>query len=273
MSLLPPVTTLSFALATKQVTPALLVGIWSGCFLLYDLNPLVALLKTLDTHIVNAVVDREHATVILFNLILGATIGLVQKGRRRAGQAASLKRFAKDARSCLATACALAGLIFFDDYASILIVGNSFRPLLPALRVCKEKFAGLLHFVAVCVSASSPVSSWIGQQVGMVSTATAGVPAGKLPSPFVLTLGTLPYRFFPLCLLAFVAATVTTGRDFGPMRDAVVKSEREATTTTDDDTATLLRTWAPWSPRPRHHYGRSTRWCLLGRSSARRSVG
>ena len=235
LSLLPPVTTLSFALATKQVTPALLVGIWSGCLLLYDLNPLVALLKTLDTHIVNAVVDREHATVILFNLILGATIGLVQKGGGAQGLAASLKRFAKDARSCLATACALAGLIFFDDYASILIVGNSFRPLLPALRVCKEKFAGLLHFVAVCVSASSPVSSWIGQQVGMVSTATAGVPAGKLPSPFVLTLGTLPYRFFPLCLLAFVAATVSTGRDFGPMRDAVVKSERETSTVTEDD--------------------------------------
>ena len=128
LSLLPPVTTLSFALATKQVTPALLVGIWSGCLLLYDLNPLVALLKTLDTHIVNAVVDREHATVILFNLILGATIGLVQKGGGAQGLAASLKRFAKDARSCLATACALAGLIFFDDYASILIVGNSFRP-------------------------------------------------------------------------------------------------------------------------------------------------
>ena len=83
LSLLPPVTTLSFALATKQVTPALLVGIWSGCLLLYDLNPLVALLKTLDTHIVNAVVDREHATVILFNLILGATIGLVQREAAR----------------------------------------------------------------------------------------------------------------------------------------------------------------------------------------------
>ena len=34
LSLIPPVTTLSFALATKQVTPELLVGIWSGCLLL-----------------------------------------------------------------------------------------------------------------------------------------------------------------------------------------------------------------------------------------------
>ncbi|KAH8049341.1 Na+/H+ antiporter [Aureococcus anophagefferens] len=149
----------------------------------------------------------------------------IWSGRAAARRASSLKRFAKDAKSCLATACGLAGLIFFDDYASILIVGNSFRPLVPALRVCREKFAALLHFVAVSVSASSPVSSWIGQQVGMVSAATAAVPPGAIPSAFVLTVRTLPYRLFPLALLAFVAANVASDRDFGPMRDAVARNE------------------------------------------------
>ena len=222
LSLVPPAATLAVALQTKQVAVALLVGIWSGCLLLYGGNPGVALLRAFDSHILEAVVDREHATVILFNLLLGGTIGVVQKGGGAQGLARSLKRFARDAKSCLTTACGLAGLIFFDDYASILIVGNSFRPLIPALRVCREKFAALLHFVAVAVSASSPVSSWIGQQVGMVGAATAGVPAAAgLPSSFVLTIRTLPYRLFPLALLAFVAANVGLDRDFGPMKAAV----------------------------------------------------
>jgi|MDSY01.2.fsa_nt_gb Na+/H+ antiporter NhaC len=227
LSLLPPVTTLAVALTTKQVAIALLVGIWSGCMLLYDMNPLVSFLRTFDTHLVDSISDREHATVLLFNLVLGGTIGLVQKGGGAQGLAKSLKRFAKDARSCLATSASLAALIFFDDYASILIVGNSFRPLLPLLNVCKEKFAMLLHFVAVCVSASSPVSSWIGLQVGSVSTATAGITAAgaKLPDPFILTMSTLPYRFFPVCALAFVVALITTNKDFGPMADAVAKTE------------------------------------------------
>ena len=225
LSLLPPVATLAVALGTKQVAVALLVGIWSGCLLLHSRNPAVALLRAVDMHVLDAVVDKEHATVILFNLLLGGTIGVVQKGGGAQGLARSLKRFAKDAKSCLATACGLAGLIFFDDYASILIVGNSFRPLVPALRVCREKFAALLHFVAVSVSASSPVSSWIGQQVGMVSAATAAVPPGAIPSAFVLTVRTLPYRLFPLALLAFVAANVASDRDFGPMRDAVARNE------------------------------------------------
>ncbi|KAH8075752.1 Na+/H+ antiporter [Aureococcus anophagefferens] len=271
LSLLPPVATLAVALGTKQVAVALLVGIWSGCLLLHSRNPAVALLRAVDMHVLDAVVDKEHATVILFNLLLGGTIGVVQKGGGAQGLARSLKRFAKDAKSCLATACGLAGLIFFDDYASILIVGNSFRPLVPALRVCREKFAALLHFVAVSVSASSPVSSWIGQQVGMVSAATAAVPPGAIPSAFVLTVRTLPYRLFPLALLAFVAANVASDRDFGPMRDAVARNEAApapgAAAAPDGGAALTLALEPAGTP-----LRAPTPWCPLAPSSRRRSA-
>jgi Na+/H+ antiporter NhaC len=116
-SVIPPVATLAVALLTKQVAVALLCGIFSGCMLLYDLNPAVAMLRCFDTFIINAIADKGHTTVILFNLILGGTIGLVQKGGGALGLAQALKRFAKDAQSCLATTVALAALIFFDDYA------------------------------------------------------------------------------------------------------------------------------------------------------------
>jgi Na+/H+ antiporter NhaC len=221
----PPLWTLAVALATKQVTVALVCGIWSGCMLLHDLHPLVALLRTFDTHVVDAITDREHATVILFNLLLGGTIGLVQKGGGALGLARALKRFATDARSFQRTAACLAACIFFDDYASVLIVGNSFRPLLPLVGACREKFAMVLHFVAVAVSASMPVSSWVGMQVGCASVATAAiraVPGGvSLPDPFVLTMRSLPYRLFPLALAAFVGALLATDKDFGPMAAAV----------------------------------------------------
>jgi len=79
-SLLPPVVTLAVALIYKQVTVALFLGIFSGALLLNNFNPALAFLRCFDTHIVDAVCDREHTIVILFNLILGGTIGLVQKG-------------------------------------------------------------------------------------------------------------------------------------------------------------------------------------------------
>lgn len=48
----------------------------------------------------------------------------------------AIKKFAKDAKSLLTCSVGLGALIFFDDYASILIVGNSFQPLLGVLKVC-----------------------------------------------------------------------------------------------------------------------------------------
>ncbi len=115
-SLLPVAMTLGVALWTKQVAVALLCGIISGQLLLCG-SPTVAFLRAFDTSIIDAVSDRQHATVIIFNFILGGTIGLVQKGGGALGLAKALKRFAKDAKSCVSTAAFLAGLIFFDDYA------------------------------------------------------------------------------------------------------------------------------------------------------------
>jgi len=59
-----------------------------------------------------------------------------------------------------------------------------------------------------------PVSSWIGLQVGSASTATSAIRASGavLPDPFVLTMATLPYRLFPLAMLAFVVALLATNK-------------------------------------------------------------
>ena len=99
------------------MTIALLVGIWAGNLLLSDLSPMVAFLRTFDTHVAGAIADPEHTAVLLFTLILGGTIALVQKGGGAQGLANFMRRFAKDADSCLKTAAALATLVFFDDYS------------------------------------------------------------------------------------------------------------------------------------------------------------
>lgn len=79
-SLLPVTVTLAVALGSKQVAVALLCGIFSGCMLLNGGNPVQAFLNSFDTHLIGAVADKNHATVIIFNFILGGTIALVQKG-------------------------------------------------------------------------------------------------------------------------------------------------------------------------------------------------
>lgn len=70
----------------------MLLGIWSGCLLLHGGNPLIALLRTFDHYFVGAFVSTEHAGVVLFTILLGGTIGLVQKSGGALGLASLVKK-------------------------------------------------------------------------------------------------------------------------------------------------------------------------------------
>ena len=52
--------------------------------------------------------------------------------------------------------------------SSILIVGNSLRPLLAAVSLSPAKFAYLSHTMGVCLAALAPLSSWVGIQLGYI---------------------------------------------------------------------------------------------------------
>ena len=219
----------------------MLLGIWSGCLLLNGGNPLLALLRTFDHYFVGAFVSTEHAGVVLFTLLLGGTIGLVQKSGGALGLASLVKGLFTSGKKAALSTVALGSLLFFDDYSSILIVGNSLSPLLKAVRLSLPKFAFITHAMGSSLASLAPVSSWVGLQIGYLAAAyeqLATIPGGAawaLADPFLGFLQTLRFRFFPLTLLIFVLLTCVTGRDFGPM--ATAEEEKAATT---DESASVL---------------------------------
>ena len=127
LSLLPPLVTLGASVAMRQVVLAMLLGIWSGALLLNAGNPLIAGMRTFDYYFVGAFISAEHAGVVLFTLLLGGTIGLVQKSGGALGLANLVRGLFTSRRSGSLSTMGLPALL--DDYSSILIVGNSLRPL------------------------------------------------------------------------------------------------------------------------------------------------
>jgi Na+/H+ antiporter NhaC len=68
-------------------------------------------------------------------------------------------------------ACLSVGLfIFFDDYANCLLAGETMRPLLDMLFVSREKLAFIVDATSAPVASISPVSSWVGFEVGLIQT-------------------------------------------------------------------------------------------------------
>lgn len=135
LSVLPPLVALGASIALKQVILALLLGVFTGCLLLSRGDPLSASLRAFDTYFVDAFTPRDHAGVLLFTFLLGGTIGLVQKAGGGPALAELLTSYMRSARSALGVAACLCSLVFFDDYSSILIVGETPHPP-PHTRAC-----------------------------------------------------------------------------------------------------------------------------------------
>ena len=90
LSTLPPVATLLLAVWLRQVMVGLLIGIWLGATIAYGGNPLTGALRTVDRYLVGAVGGDSHPLIIVFTLLLGGMIAVVQ----RSGGASGLARLA-----------------------------------------------------------------------------------------------------------------------------------------------------------------------------------
>ncbi|ANM32156.1 hypothetical protein ABI59_08700 [Acidobacteria bacterium Mor1] len=216
LTILPPVIAILLALIFRQVIPALLVGVWSGTWLIYG-DPFTGALRAAK-YLVDAVADGDHASIIVFSLFLGGMVGVMS---RSGGTTALVERFTPLATSTRRGQLAtwLMGLaVFFDDYANTLVVGNTMRPVTDRLKVSREKLAYIVDSTAAPVAALFLVSTWIGFEVSLIGDALTAI--GSDRAAYTVFLAAIPYNFYPLLALAFGFMIAATGRDFGPMRTA-----------------------------------------------------
>ncbi|XP_019848639.1 PREDICTED: uncharacterized protein LOC100633882 [Amphimedon queenslandica] len=226
LTILPPILTAVIAIAFRQVLLALLIGIWLSACLARQYNVFAALLRTLDYYIVSSMGDFDHAEIIIGTFFLGGLIGLVQRSGGGLGLANIFRRFAKTNRRASIICFCVCLLIFFDDYTSILVVGTSMRTVMASSGVSKDKFAFIIQSMAPTMASFIPISSWIGAQLGYVSSGfdnCVSVTPNKY-SPFEIVSRSLPYRFLPILMLFCVILVCILNRDFACM----LTSERES---------------------------------------------
>ncbi len=217
-SILPPLIAIILALIFRQVVVSLMLGVYLGAVFIYDYNPLTGFLRLIDTYIINAIADPSHIQVIVFTLLFGGVIGLISKSGGTRGIANLVTSFAKTRRSSLIATWFSGILIFFDDYANSLVVGNLMRPVTDKMRISREKLSFFVDATAAPVASIFIVSSWIGYEVGLIQNGLSIV--GSTENAYDIFLKTIPYRFYPIAMLIFVFMTAFLQRDFGPMYKA-----------------------------------------------------
>ena len=236
-SLIPSLLAIILALVTRQVFVSMFVGIWAGAFIIEGYsagNIIPSLFQVVDTWILEAIVpndgDNQHFSIVLFSLLTGAMIGILSHNGGMRGVVNYFGRIADTRTKGQGATFALGGLIFFDDYANTLIVGNTMRPLTDALKISRQKLAFIVDSTAAPIACIAVITTWVGFQVSllddsleaMIQTDDIALPA----SGFELVMGAIPYSFYPLFMLIFIAIMIITRRDYGPM----LKAEQRALT-------------------------------------------
>jgi len=223
ISLLPPLVAIGLAIAFRQVIVALLAGVFLGALFVSGYNPVVALARTVDSYALSALADSDHASIVLFTLMLGGMVGVVSRSGGSHGLATVVTRFATSSRRGQLASWFMGILIFFDDYANTLLVGSTMRPITDRLRISREKLSFIVDATAAPVASLAIISSWIGVEIGYIADQYHTL--GIQQDAYLVFIQTIPYRFYPLLMLFFGLLVASSRRDFGPM----LKAERRAT--------------------------------------------
>jgi Na+/H+ antiporter NhaC len=222
LTILPPLVAIALALIFKDVVIALFIGIFTGAVFINRFDVFTAFFNVVDKYVLEAISDTDRASIIVFTLLLGGMVGIINKSGGVKGIVDSLSRKVTSARGTQFYTWLMGILIFFDDYTNTLVVGNTMRPLTDKWKVSREKLAYIVDSTAAPVACIALISTWIGFEISLINQALKSYNVDL--DAYHLFLSSLPYRFYPILAMLFVFLILWLRRDFGPM----IKAEKRA---------------------------------------------
>lgn len=207
-ALLPPVIAIALALITKEVYSSLFIGILMGGLLYSNFSFEGTVLHAFQDGIVASLSDSYNVGILIFLVILGAIVCLMNK----AGGSAAFGRWASEhikSRVGAQLATILLGvLIFIDDYFNCLTVGSVMRPVTDKHNVSRAKLAYLIDATAAPVCIIAPISSWAAAVTGFVEGEDG----------FSIFIRAIPYNYYAILTVVMMVTIVILNIDYGPMK-------------------------------------------------------
>ena len=187
-ALIPPIVAIGLALITKEVYSSLFVGIVVGAVFLCQGSVPIFLDAIFKNGLIAKVSDPYNVGILLFLVMLGAMVALMNK----AGGSAAFGNWAKThikSKIGAQIATVLFGiLIFIDDYFNCLTVGSVMRPITDRFKVSHERLAYLIDSTAAPICIIAPISSW--------AAAVSGFVEGE--DGLALFIQAIPFNFYAL---------------------------------------------------------------------------
>ena len=207
-ALLPPIIAIALALITKEVYSSLFIGILAGGLLYSNFSFEGTVLHVFEDGIVSVLSDGYNVGILIFLVILGTMVCLMNK----AGGSAAFGRWAQEhikSRVGAQLATIILGiLIFIDDYFNCLTVGSVMRPVTDKHRISRAKLAYIIDATAAPVCIIAPISSW-------AAAVAAFAEDGQGLNLFIRAI---PFNFYAILTIVMMVGMVLMKEEFGLMK-------------------------------------------------------
>lgn len=252
--IVPPLVAITLALWTRQIFLALVVGIWLGYMILAKAHPLTGTLDTLNAF-VTVLTDPDNARLVMFTLIIGPLIALVQRSGGVEGfvtrilnflERVSHKQHEKGNRKIVESLAVLTGLVLcIETNISLFTVGTVYRPIFDKLKIPREKLAYIADSTSAPTNILMPFNAWGAYIMGLLVIYTRG-DAPAFDSAFGVLAGTIIYNFYPILTIALLFVVIWSGRDIADMKKAEARAAQSGKILRDgavpmmDETVSML---------------------------------
>lgn len=219
-ALVPPLVAIILALITKEVYSSLFVGIVTGAFFYANFSPAKAYTTMVQDGFVSSVASSWNAGILIFLVILGAIVVLMNKAGGSYAYGAWAARKIKTRKGAMLATWGLGALIFVDDYFNCLTVGSVMRPVTDKHKISRAKLSYIIDATAAPICMIAPISSWAAAITGVIED--EGLDLGM--SGFEMFIKAIPFNIYSLLTIAMIIVITLVGLDFGSMK----KHERNA---------------------------------------------
>lgn len=222
LSLLPPLTAISLAFASKRILPSLFAGVFVAVVLVHLKTPWIAPFATLD-YMTKVACNPDNLELIAFSLVVGSLLKLIKDANGFAAFAHTIEHLRKDygRKTVFGLTFVLSSVVFLECWSNILISGATMGPLYDRVGVSRQRLAYFIHTIGLNTVAMVVINGWGAFYMSVLR-------AQAVPNPLQLILHALPYNLYSWICLAMIAVVMATGWTIGPMREYEGKESNAA---------------------------------------------
>ena len=220
----PSFVALSVLLLSRSALVGLLVGAGCGAILLADGSLLASLRQLIYGQFFPIFSSSWKISAILFTLILGGFVALLEAGGGLQGLVRRLLGTKRAPRKRMQTTVLGFGLlVFFDGLANTMLIGRLLRSAADRCGVSREKLAYLADTTGSAVACLAFISTWIAFQLSMIREGFDLAGQDDV-SPYSYFFSSLPANYY--CWFALALALICVWREYnpGPMGEVEAKA-------------------------------------------------